>query len=470
MFFNCAPSDQGGKPQNGQRQGGNDQKGGPRPDSFSGGRNTTIPVQTIQVQAGALTADRDTAGSVTAVSQSQVAATSSGIVSAVRRKAGDWVKEGEIIVELEDSQARLSLANAESSLSNARINLAVGQDTASQSAPKLSLQLQASQSALDAAQRNYDSLKAQFDLGGISESQLDNAKSQLAQAQANLEGAKFAYDQNQKSETQNIAQLKIAVDLADNQLRMARLNLQNTAIKAPFAGQLAAVNVTRGMFVGQNTAAFLIVSAERQIVFSVSPGEAAALSRGMSLSFTYGGKTYPVRISQAPSAPVNGMVPLTATFPASFAPPYGVVGTISYSVTLAKGILMPMAALQTLEDRNFVFIVDNNKVAVRNIVMLAETGIMAAVSGIDPGVTVILSPPPGLIEGASVQPTAQAGQPSPSARPQADNPEKPKGGNRKNNGSKPDARTGQDGSPKPVDPSGETGGTKDAGKNRKAGQ
>ncbi len=382
-----------------------------------GSRSAGIAVQAVAVEAGTLTAQHDVAAAIVPVTQSQVAAQIGGVVSRVLHQAGDWVALGEPVVLLDDSQLQLAYKNAQAAVDTARINLTVGQDTASQADPKLSLQVQSAQSAVAAAQRNYDSQQALLKLGGATASQVDTAKSQLEQAQANVEAAKFALDQNSKAGTQNIAQLRLAVDIAVNQLQQARLNLENASIKAPFAGQVAAANVTAGMFVGQNAPAFLLVSSEREINFSVPPPDAPNLPKGTTVAFSYQARSYNVRISQAPSAPINGVVPMVADAPPDRALTFGTVGTVSYQLSLAQGILVPVAALQTNENQNFVFAVVGGKATAAPITILAETGITAAVTGIAAGTQVIVNPPPGLLEGSAVrvvgsQPAVPPGQPN----------------------------------------------------------
>jgi multidrug resistance efflux pump len=403
LFASCSPK--GPAPaaagQGGQSQG-------------AGRRTATIAVQAATAAFGLLSADRDTAGIVSPVVQSQVAAQVAGIVLKVERLAGDRVKAGDVVVQLDDSQLKLALSNAQASLDNARINLAANQDSTSQASPKLRLQLQAAQSSYDSAKKYYDSQKALFDLGGISASQLDTANSQLATAQANLEGAKTALDLNGKADDQTIAQLKLTVTQAQNQFSLAQLNLQNSAIRAPFDGQIAALNVQPGMYVSLNTAAFTLVSLAKQIAFNVSPSDAPSFAVGSQASFEYGGRSYPIRIKQAPSAPINGVVPLVASMVGADLP-FGTVGNISYFVPLAKGILIPLSALETQENQNYVFVIQGGKVSTKDVKVVAEAGVTTAVEGLNAGDVVVLSAPPGLISGSQVQATmiAAAGQAAP---------------------------------------------------------
>ena len=101
--------------------------------------------------------------------------------------------------------------------------------------------------------------------------------------------------------------------------------------------------------------------------------------------------------------PVNGVVPFVAYVPGSLALPFGVVGTVSYSLVLASGTIIPTGAIQTSEDRNYAFVIENSKAVERPIAILAESGDSAAVAGVEPGSAVIVNPPPGLMDGSAVK-------------------------------------------------------------------
>jgi multidrug efflux pump subunit AcrA (membrane-fusion protein) len=368
-----------------------------------GTQNAVIPVMTVQVPEGPLTVQSDTSGTVNPVTQSNVVAQIAGTVAKVRHLAGDWVKAGETVIQLDDTQLALTAKTARSALENAKINLAISEDTTTQAHPKLELDVQSAQASLAAAQKNYDAAQALLKVGGATSAQVDNAQSQLQAAQANLESVKTNLDLNNKAGTQTLAQLRIAVEEAENQLQQAELNLKYASVVAPFAGQLAVVNLTPGEFVGTNTTVFVLVSAAKEIDFNVPPSDAPHLTVGSKFDFTFNGKVFPITMRQLPSAPVNGMVPMVGSPPSSFPVAYGTVGTVSYSLTLAQGMLVPIASLQTMEDKNYVFAVEGGKCVVRTITVIAESGVMAAVSGLASGSQVIVNPPPGLLDGSQVQ-------------------------------------------------------------------
>ena len=160
--------------------------------------------------------------------------------------------------------------------------------------------------------------------------------------------------------------LRIAVDQAANQLKQAELNVQYASVKAPFAGQVSVVSVNPGEYLGVNSTAFVLVSADKEVDFNVPPTDATHLNVGTKLDFAYDGQSFQIAVRQLPSAPVNGMVPMVASVPGSFPIAYGAVGTVGYSLDLARGILIPIASLQTSEDKNYVFVIKDGKTTIQH--------------------------------------------------------------------------------------------------------
>lgn len=273
----------GGQPGGSQPGGGTPNQGGPGgqasgapggrapgqggPPGAGQGRQTTVTVQVEVAKFGTLLVDNSTAGAVVAATQSSVAAGASGTVKTLLRQVGDWVEAGTPVIQLDDAQLRLSLRLAQATLENAKINAGVADSSGG--ASKLSLQLQSAQSALASAQKNYASAQALAKVGGISGSDLDNALTQLQNAQANLESAKMSVQQN-----------NLQVETATIQLQQAQLNLANATIKAPYTGQISAINLHPGEYVGTSTAAFSLVSRDKVISFGVSPADAPGLGLG----------------------------------------------------------------------------------------------------------------------------------------------------------------------------------------------
>lgn len=393
--------------------------GSPAPAGPRAGRNQVIPVQVSPVTFGPLMATNTAAGAVSPETQSSVAAGANGTVKTIVRKAGEWVKAGDVVVQLDDAQARLSLQLSQTAYQNALINAGFDESGKPSVNSTILLKIQYAQSDLAAKQRTYEADLNLFKIGGVTQTTLDNDQSAIQNSQANLESLKASLQQS-----------TLAVQTASLQLQQAQLNLANTGIKAPFDGQISSVNVRPGEYVGTATATFVLVSRQKIITFSVPPADAPGLAVRTSVKFSYNGRVYDALITQAPAGPVGGLIPLTASLPLDLSPPLGTVGTITYALELARGTLVPLQAVQSAENTTFVFTVrEGNKVAKNTVTILAETGAFAAVLGVEVGTSVIISPPPGILVGATVQPTdanltgpAQL-SPSPAKQPAASRPD-----------------------------------------------
>jgi len=409
----------------GGRPGGNG-GGFARPGTFGGaggaagaaGRAPTVTVQAVEVVRGPLVAQRTATGAVVPVTQSNVAAQASGTVKNLLVAAGDDVKAGQGIVQLNTDSLELAVANAHNQLSTAQINLQTQQTNTQQATTQLQSQLASAQAALAASEANYASAQKVYVLGGTSKASVDSGRSQLAQAQANVTSAQNALSQNQRAESESLQQLELAVAQAANGVKQAELNLANATIRAPFDGQVASFAVAVGEYVGPSTSVATLVSAQRQVQLNVPPSDAAAFTPGTKLVFSTGVAKFPATVTQRPGAPVNQGVTVTASFdPAAGSagdpPAVGVVGTVAYQVTLATATLVPITAIQNDGTNTFVFVIQGGKAVQTDLTILAQANSHAAVDGVPSGVTIVDLPPPGLLNGAPVQVAGAPGSGAP---------------------------------------------------------
>ena len=200
------------------------------------------------------------------------------------------VRKGDVLVRLDDSEARIALAQAEADLAKARRQF--GQVSATSSA--LAAQVQArsaeegrARAQLSAAQAEYT--KASVDLerrrklapgGAVSGDELSSATSAFAAARANLDLARAGI--SQAGAIRNAASGELAANnamisgttagtspdvlAAQARLDLARLNLERTVVRAPIAGVITRRSVQTGQRVGSGAPLMLIVPVEQVYV------------------------------------------------------------------------------------------------------------------------------------------------------------------------------------------------------------
>ncbi|MEJ6009753.1 HlyD family efflux transporter periplasmic adaptor subunit [Novosphingobium aquae] len=200
------------------------------------------------------------------------------------------VRKGDVLVRLDDSEARIALAQAEADLAKARRQF--GQAAATSSA--LAAQVQArsaeegrARAQLSAAQAEF--AKASVDLerrrklapgGAVSGDELSSATSAYAAARANLDLARAGI--SQAGAIRNAASGELAANnalisgttavsspdvlAAQARLDLARLNLERTVVRAPIAGVITRRSVQTGQRVGSGAPLMLIVPVEQVYV------------------------------------------------------------------------------------------------------------------------------------------------------------------------------------------------------------
>ncbi len=206
----------------------------------------------------------------TAAEVAEVTPAVGGIVQAVKVVDTQHVKKGDVLVQIDDTDAKLALAQAEADLGLAkrrvRSYLANDEGLAAQVKAREADEKQA-QARLAAAQADFN--KAQVDLkrrealvksGSVSGEELTNARNGLIQAEANLNAAKAAASQavanrlstigSKKANAAQIVNTTVdtnpEVRLAQARVEQAKVDLDRTVIKAPVDGVVAKRQVQIG--------------------------------------------------------------------------------------------------------------------------------------------------------------------------------------------------------------------------------
>ncbi|WP_221090851.1 efflux RND transporter periplasmic adaptor subunit [Deinococcus aquaedulcis] len=372
-------------------------------------KTTALQVSTVTAKTGTLSAQRSAAATLQAQRDSQVAAQAGGAVKAVLAQEGERVQAGEVVVQLDDLPQRQALDNARLQLEQAQLSLAQTQRTTQGSATALRASVQAAEATLAQARSNAQSAERLFGLGGISQADLQAARSGLAQAESGLAQARTNLAQNGQSAQGSVPLARVQVEQARTGVRQAEENLARTAVRAPFAGTVATLDVEVGEFVAQGSPVFRLVDpGSLRAQFSVPADDAATLRPGTALNLGYGGQNYVATVVETPGiAGSNRLVPVTARVQGGDALPVGATAQARYRVTLGQGVLVPGSAVQAEEGQNVVYVAAAGVAQRTPVTVVAESGTQVAVQGLDAGQAVISPLPASLQDGTRV--TARSG-------------------------------------------------------------
>jgi multidrug efflux pump subunit AcrA (membrane-fusion protein) len=201
-----------------------------------------------------------------------------GDVLEILKKRGDRVEKGDVLfridptdLEIQKEKAQLSIASTQEQMAKARLDLADGKQELKDGITKM-------ESALKDAEKGYNKLRNDYDLGLVPKIQLEQAETQLNSLRLDLEGMRRKL-QNLEN-TNSLTQLEYGLKTADVSLRELDRGLSNTDVKATVSGVLTDLPVEIGMTLSPGIPAATVQQLDPVKIQAELTEEAAALVRG----------------------------------------------------------------------------------------------------------------------------------------------------------------------------------------------
>lgn len=364
-------------------------------------------VRTEAPTFGTLEANRRVSANIGALQDANVAAASSGRVTAVNARPGDLVQAGDTVVELERDSAELNLENAELSLQQAEIELNRARRQSGESLEQAQSSLQAAASNLRNLRDQYEQVRALVEEGAAARNDLTNLETQVDSAESQFLQARDSVARAERSEQEDLALLELRLEQARVARDQAAQALEDTQIEAPFDGVIAELLLETGEFAAAGSPAFRLQSdTERELVFNVAPEDAAFLLANGTVNATYAGRELSGRIvSSARPSQQARQVEIRATFDTDgeATVPTGATAQVSYTVPLAEGYLVPSGALTSERGQTYVFVAEEGVATRKPVTVLGESTATAAVEGVTETDAVIVPLPLDVREGTLVR-------------------------------------------------------------------
>jgi RND family efflux transporter MFP subunit len=334
----------------------------------------------------------DATGYVTARREATVSAQITGTVTAVLIEEGDHVKLGQVIGRLDDTAQRAALAQAQAALNSAQAQLTQDRVQLEQSVRDL-------KRAEGLVQRSL-----------VSEQAVEQARTQVDAQSAQVLGQRRQ------------------IDLAAANLRSAQVQLDYCTVRAPFTGVVIAKSAQVGEIISPFSAGGsftrtgigtivdmdsleIEVDVNEAYINRVQPGQPVE-----SVLNAYPDWRIPSHViaiiptADRSKATVKVRIGLDAKDD-RIVPDMGVRVSFleekkpaSQAQAPPKGVLVPLAAIRTAGDQNVVYVLQDKKAQQRTVTLGGTLGDARQVlTGLAAGETVIVDPPPGLTDGASVR-------------------------------------------------------------------
>src|ERR1035441_6706695 len=386
-----------------------------------------IPVATARAVTRTVPARFQETGTFVADQTSDIAPLVPGRVVATPVNVGDFVKQGQVVCELDHRDAQLRLDQARAALDQARAGVRQTQsrigfsgqgkfdpnqlpEAVAARAALESAQAQARQAAADA--KRYENLVAS---GDVSRSAFERARTQQETADAQVNAARQQYEAALNGARQSwgaVENSQASLEGVTSQLAQAEKGLADTTIRAPFDGFVTARPVAAGEYVA-------LANKIGTMKLELQTPEQRAARGKLGMTVVARVSAYPDRDFTGTVTAVNPSVePNSRVFilEARFLNPKGELrpGMFATARVLLPGGESPFFVLRNAivrdktTDSYQVFTIDNNTAHLRVVVVGdVEGDTIRIVNGLTGNETVAASGQSELFDGAQVQPQAR---------------------------------------------------------------
>ena len=213
-----------------------------------------IPDRRLHADSSDDTTDRSVlhaTGYITAAHRIEVASSVVGRVAWIGVEKGDRVREGQVLVRLEDNEYRARVLEAEGQLESLRARLAaLEQGSRPEEIGRAAADVEQTRAEVKNANSVLERARLLAESGLASRQSLDDAQARHDTQAARHASLEHAYELVRKGpRLEDIEAMRGNVKQSEAALAFAKSQLDNTVIRAPVSGTVLARNVEKGEFV-----------------------------------------------------------------------------------------------------------------------------------------------------------------------------------------------------------------------------
>ncbi len=268
-------------------------------------RDESVPVRTAQVEQGKIRSVISTNGKIEPLNNFEAHAPVATSVQRVLVKEGASVKQGQLLVVLDDADARAQSARAQTQLKAAQADVLAAERGGNQEEVlNLDVQLVKARTDRDSAQRNLEALKKLQQQGAASEGEVREAENALARADAQLDFLK--QKQTRRYSNAELARVQAQRNEAQAAFDAAQNTLSKSNVRAPFDGIVYSLPVKQGGFVASGDLLLQMADLRKVVVRAfVDEPDVARLAPGDPMEITWDaapGRVWQSTVTAVPSA------------------------------------------------------------------------------------------------------------------------------------------------------------------------
>ncbi|MGO4404169.1 HlyD family secretion protein [Bosea sp. RAF48] len=202
------------------------------------------------------------------------------------------VKQGDLLLRIDDRIYAQKLEQARASLAAQRAALANSDQARASAEARLRAavaNVASAEAALRTAEANWGRIEPLRERGVVSQTSTDQSQQALDQARASLAASNAAAEvarQDIQTAIVNRQSLVAAVEGAEATVHLAEIDLSNTRITAPQDGRLGEVSARLGQYVSAGTQLMTLVPAQTWVIANFKETQLPGMRVGQPVTFT----------------------------------------------------------------------------------------------------------------------------------------------------------------------------------------
>jgi len=343
-------------------------------------RDDSVPVRAASVDRSTVRSVITTNGKVEPAKEFQAHAPVGTTVKRLLVKEGDHVKKGQLLVALDDAEARSQAAHALAQVRAAQADLgAVRKGGVQEELLTTQAELVKARGARDTAQRNYDALQRLLQKGAAAPGEVKQAESQLASA--NAEVKLLEEKQKDRYSQAEIARVEAQEHDAEAGYEAAQDVLRQLNVTAPFDGEVYALPVRQGAYVNPGDLVLQEADLSKVVVRTfVDEPDVGRLAPGEKIELTWDampGRIWNGFVTTVPAEVklrgTRNVGEITCTVDNS---DFKLLPNVNVGVTIVTGehrgvLTVPREAIRQDDGQVFVYEIGNNNVLQRRNINIA---------------------------------------------------------------------------------------------------
>jgi RND family efflux transporter MFP subunit len=331
------------------------------------------PVTVTRAKEGDLWLTRDYLAVVEPEKEADIASRVRSEVEEVRVDEGDKVRSGDVLLRLDAAEIRYRLQEIKARIRQARAELAGNRAT-----------IRALEQSWQYWQAERERARSLADKGSLSPSEAERTAQKAAEVRGNLESAR-----------QTARAIRSRIESLVQQKEAVRAKLAYYTLRSPFPGVVAERRVEPGDMASPSETLIRIQTPDRlRLAFDVPQKDLPRVHQGQNCTFSVDGHKRSAAISlMHPSLNKARMMRAEVRLrdgagqglePGAYVPLSVVLDTLRDATLVPRSSLIPSP-----KGQKHVFAVQDGRLEPRPVEVLGASGDRAAVSGIDPGVSVV---------------------------------------------------------------------------------